>query len=250
MAAEVVVVTGSTGGIGSAIVERLVGDGLAVVGIDRVLRGPASGYRHVVCDLAALATDSSVRARLDADFARAHAELGAGPTIGLVNNAAEQVVKPALDLGAEEFRRSFDVNVLAPFVLSQLLHARLAAAGGAIVNVSSVHARLTKSGFCAYSTSKAALSGLSRALAVEWGREVRIVTLELAAVSTPMLEAGFAGRPQARARLDEAHPSGAIGTPAQVADWVRQCLSARSAFANGAVLQLDGGVSARLHDPD
>jgi NAD(P)-dependent dehydrogenase (short-subunit alcohol dehydrogenase family) len=244
-----VVVTGSSGGIGSAIVECLVADGRSVIGIDRVPCAPGPGYRHVVCDLASLATDSSVRQRLGSDLARARSDLAAGPVIGLVNNAAEQVVKPALALEVAEFRRAMDVNVLAPLVLSQMLHAELAAAAGVIVNVSSVHARLTKAGFCAYSTSKAALSGLSRALAVEWGRQVRIVTLELAAVSTPMLEAGFAGRPEARARLDEAHPSGSIGSPAQVADWVRQCLSARSAFANGAVLQLDGGVSARLHDP-
>lgn len=249
MAAEVVVVTGSVGGIGSAIVERLIGDGYAVIGIDRVARDPGPGYWHVVCELASLAIDSSVRPRLEADIARARAEFSSGPVIGLVNNAAEQVVKPALEIDVSEFRRSMDVNVLAPFVLSQLLHGDLAAAGGVIVNVSSVHARLTKPGFCAYSTSKAAMSGLSRALAVEWGRQVRVVTLELAAISTPMLEAGFAGRPEARARLDEAHPSGAIGAPAQVADWVRQCVSARYPFANGTVLQFDGGVSCRLHDP-
>lgn len=250
MGVDVVVVTGATGGIGSAIVERLVGEGRAVIGIDRVAREAGPAYRHVSCDLAALAGDQAVRSRLAADLARARAELAGGPVVGLVNNAAEQVVKPALEVDAAEFRRSMDVNVLAPLVLSQLLHAELAAAGGAIVNVSSVHARLTKAGFCAYSTSKAALSGLSRALAVEWGRDVRVVTLELAAIGTPMLEAGFAGRPEARARLDEAHPSGTIGTPAQVADWVRQCLLARHPFANGTVLQLDGGVSCRLHDPD
>lgn len=250
MAAEVVVVTGSTGGIGSAICERLVAEGRVVVGIDRVPREPGPGYQHLVCDLASLATNSSARRRLTEGLDRARSVLSGGPLIGLVNNAAEQIVKPALDLDVAEFRRSIDVNVLAPLVLAQVLHAALAVAGGVIVNVSSVHARLTKAGFCAYSTSKAALSGLSRALAVEWGRQVRIVTLELAAVGTPMLESGFAGRPEARARLDEAHPSGAIGTPAQVADWVSQCLSARSAFANGAVLRLDGGVSGRLHDPD
>jgi NAD(P)-dependent dehydrogenase (short-subunit alcohol dehydrogenase family) len=249
MAAEVVVVTGSTGGIGSAICERLVAEGRVIVGIDRASREPGPGYRHVLCELSSLATDTSARRRLTADLDRARSALSAGPLIGLVNNAAEQIVKPALDLDVAEFRRSMDVNVLAPLVLAQMLHAELAAAGGVIVNVSSVHARLTKAGFCAYSTSKAALSGLSRALAVEWGRQVRIVTLELAAVGTPMLEAGFAGRPEARARLDEAHPSGVIGTPVQVADWVFQCLSARSAFVNGAVLQIDGGVSGRLHDP-
>ncbi len=161
MAADVVVVTGSIGGIGSAIVERLAGEGMSVIGIDRVARDPGPAYRHVTCDLASLVNDSSVRSRFSADLARAHADLAGGPVVGLVNNAAEQVVKPALEIDIAEFRRSMDVNVLAPLVLSQLLHAELAAAGGAIVNVSSVHARLTKSGFCAYSTSKAALSGLS-----------------------------------------------------------------------------------------
>lgn len=250
MPAEIVVATGTAGGIGSAMVDRLEAAGVAVIGIDLDVRQAGPSYRHIAFDLARLASDTTAGPYLQAELDAARGELAGGRIVGLVNNAARQIVKPALQLDVDEFRRSMDVNVIAPFVLSQLLHAQLAAAAGVIVNVSSVHARLTKPGFCAYSTSKAAMSGLSRALAVEWGRSVRVVTLELAAVSTPMLEAGFAGRPESRARLDAAHPCGAIGTPGQVAEWVVQLVLARHPFANGAVLQLDGGVSGRLHDPD
>lgn len=249
MAAEVVVVTGSSGGIGSAIVERLVGDGMAVIGIDRAEQAHTPNYYHICFDLGRLAGSDQARLDLLQRIRTAQSSLGRQSVSALVNNAAVQIVKPAELLTPEEFQQTIDVNVMAPFVLARMLKSDLAACGGSIVNISSIHAELTKSGFCAYSTSKSALTALSRALAIEWGSIVRVTCIEPAAVATPMLEAGFAEDPGGRARLDAAHPSRQVGTISEVASWVRHLISDRSPYSNGTVVRVDGGIRGKLFDP-
>ena len=249
MAREAVVVTGSLGGIGQAITARLLSGGFAVIGIDRKEGSAEPSYEHVCMDLETLAQSAGAALQVGAAIESARQRIGADYVVGLVNNAAIQVVQPAAALDATELRRSLDVNVVAPLVLAQCLHADLARCHGCIVNIGSIHARLTKPGFCAYSTSKSALSGLSRALAVEWGGDIRVATIEPAAIATPMLEAGFAGRPEARAALELASPSRSIGSVEHVAEWVYRIVVDRQAFANGMLLRLDGGIGGRLHDP-
>ena len=119
-----------------------------------------------------------------------------------------------------------------------------------MVNISSVHAKATKPKFVAYATSKAALSGLTRALAVELGSDVAVYGIEPAAVQTPMLLAGFADSPESLSRLAACHPSGRIATPQEVAELVHFLFAARSAGLQGSAIELGGGISGRLHDPD
>lgn len=249
MAREAVVVTGSLGGIGRAISARLRAGGLLVIGIDWEEGGPQQDYEHVRMDLASLAQSTGAAIEVGTAIESARRRAGADQIVGLVNNAAIQVVQAAALLDAAELRRSLDVNVVAPLVLAQCLRGQLTRYQGCIVNIGSIHARLTKPGFCAYSTSKSALSGLSRALAVEWGGDIRVATIEPAAVATPMLEAGFSGRPEARAALELAHPSRSIGSVEHVAEWVYRIVVDRQAFTNGMLLRLDGGIGGRLHDP-
>ncbi len=246
---ETIVVTGASGGVGSAIAERLCASGISVIGIDLGERASSASYRHIAMDLAQLAHSPMARESLGSMIESARVSLGGGVISGLVNNAALQLLAPAASTPPEEFRRSMEVNVIAPFVLAQLLHAQLLESGGCIVNISSIHAEQTKAGFCAYSTSKAALSGLSRALAVEWGRRIRVSTIEPAAIATPMLEAGFAGRRSEREKLDAVHPSGSIGRATHVADWVLRLIQDRDPYSNGMTIRVDGGIRGRLFDP-
>lgn len=101
----------------------------------------------------------------------------------------------------------------------------------------------------AYATSKAALAGLTRALAVDLGGRVRVNAIAPAAISTPMLEAGFEGRPESRAELDRFHPAGRIGRPDEVARAAVWLASEESGFLTGATLAVDGALGVRLHDP-
>lgn len=138
---------------------------------------------------------------------------------------------------------------MAPFLLTQALLRPLEQAFGCVVHISSIHARLTKKNFVAYATTKAALSGLTRAMAVDLGDRVRINAIEPAAIQTPMLMAGFSERADAYRELELCHPQMRIGTPQEVADAALVIADSRARFLHGTCVSLDGGISARLHDP-
>ncbi|MBK5910297.1 hypothetical protein CCR85_02180 [Rhodothalassium salexigens] len=241
-------VTGIAGGIGQAIGRALSAAGYAVLGIDRPgVPAPAADVcaRFLNLDLARLAADP-----VAAPEAQALAQaLDAAPPALLVNNAAVQHLGAVDALDWAQVQETLAVNLAAPVALVRAALPGLRAARGTVINITSVHARATKPGFWAYATSKAALDGLTAALAVELGPDVRVVALAPAAVATEMLEAGFAGRADARAALAHAHPAGRIARPHEVADAVVWLASAAAGFITGSTLSLDGGVLARLHDP-
>jgi NAD(P)-dependent dehydrogenase (short-subunit alcohol dehydrogenase family) len=232
-----------------AICRRLASAGFKVIAIDKIAPPETPGMLWIDSDLADLGQDPGAGDVLLASIESALNALGAERICGLVNNAASQVIGPAQTLGLDEFKHSLDVNVMAPFVLARSLYRHLVASLGCIVNIGSIHARLTKPGFCAYSTSKAALAGLTRALSVEWGAVIRVALIEPAAIATPMLAAGFQDNPDAMSALSAAHPANVIGDADHIAHWVHHLLTDTNQFVNGAVINIDGGISSRLHDP-
>lgn len=239
-----ILVTGAAGGIGSALCAAFVAAGYRVIASDR--EAPAGDGLGFAMDLGRLATDPHYRQER---LAQLRELLPEGTLHALVNNAAHQVVRPFPELTVEDFRHTQDVNVTAPFLLMQALLPALQAAEGCVINVASIHARLTKPGFAAYATSKAALAGLTRALAVELGHAVRFNTILPAAIATPMLQAGFAEDTEGLDALAAHHPARRIGTPAEVAELAVFLASDRARFINGADIPIDGAIGARLHDP-
>jgi NAD(P)-dependent dehydrogenase (short-subunit alcohol dehydrogenase family) len=239
----VVVVTGAAGGIGVALVRAFEAAGWRVVGTDRV---PVDRDDHVVGDLARCAdpADADGRQLVAALRARTGDRLHA-----IVHNAAHQVVRDSAELTHADWQETLGVNLLAPFWLTMAFRAELEAAQGAMLAISSIHEKLTKPGFVAYATSKAALSGMVRALAVDLGGRIRCNALCPAAIATPMLSAGFEGRPQAYEALEQHHPSGRLGRPEEVAALAVFACSPAAGFLNGSCIDLSGGISARLHDP-
>src|SRR3546814_11034334 len=103
-----------------------------------------------------------------------------------------------------------------------------------VLNISSIHARLTKPNFIAYATSKAALSGMTRAMAVELGARVRVNAIEPVAIDTPMLRAGFEGNDAGYEQLRIFHPVKAIGSRSEERrvwnEWVSTCRSGWSPY--------------------
>lgn len=241
---KAVVITGSAGGIGRAMVDHMKGRGLFTIGIDRVAEEYSDAFLHV--DLFRLVNAAEERAAFRESIDRL---LEGRSLAALINNAAFQCLGPTESLALDDFRRSMDINVAAPFFLTQCLFERLSAAVGVVLNVSSVHADLTKPGFVAYATSKGALSALTRALAVDCGDRVKVVGISPAAIATPMLEASFEGAPDRLAELKDCHPTRSIGRAADVAALAGYLILESPRFINGAIVDLDGGIGGRLYDP-
>lgn len=239
----VALITGAAGGIGSAMVAVFEAAGWQVVGTD-VVADERPG--HLCLDLG-FCTDPDQAAHQQV-VATLQAATG-GRLKALIANAAHQVVKPSDELTAADWQQSFAVNLLSPFWLAMAFKDELAANHGSFLAISSIHERLTKPGFVAYATSKAALSGMVRAMAVELGAQVRCNAICPAAIATPMLLAGFDGQPSALANLQAYHPVGRLGRPEEVAHAALYACSDSAGFLNGTCLDLGGGISARLHDP-
>jgi NAD(P)-dependent dehydrogenase (short-subunit alcohol dehydrogenase family) len=85
---------------------------------------------------------------------------------------------------------------------------------------------------------------------VDLGARVRVNAILPAAIDTPMLRAGFRGREPSFAALKRMHPSGTIGTPADVGRLAVFLASEETSFVTGAIWNIDGGISSRLHDPE
>jgi NAD(P)-dependent dehydrogenase (short-subunit alcohol dehydrogenase family) len=246
MAGKAVFITGIAGGIGTALGAAYRQAGWRVIGSGRKAPPSDTCDVFVEADLNALAENDTVR---DTVTASVRAGLDGAELSALVNNAAAQILAPAEELSADDWRRTMNINLTAPFRLSQAFLPDLEAAGGVILNIGSVHAQATKPEFAAYATSKAALHGLTRALAVDLGRRVRVVCLAPAAISTPMLMAGFEGQEEAFKSLEACHPVDRIGHPDEVAQAALFLTGPGAGFATGATFWLDGGVLSRLHDP-
>lgn len=245
--ADVVLVTGAAGGIGQSLVRAFAESGYAVIGVDRAVRPDSLPCEHFIeCDLAQTAKDAGYAAGV---FGDVRAALAGRSLAALINNAAAQVVAPVPTLTRQDWDQTLAVNLLAPFFWAQAFLPELEAAHGMVLNVSSIHARLTKQGFVAYATSKAALSGMTRAMAVELGARVRVNAIEPAAIDTPMLRAGFSGDEAGYSRLKSFHPTETIGNPDELARFVRTLVEFSGGFANGSVIAFDGGIGGRLHDP-
>lgn len=245
---ECIVITGSSGGTGTALVSAFLDAGYQVIAIDRV--GPITkgdeGLVYLQADLQQVVADPAYAQQFSEKL---EALIAGGRLRALINNAAVQHLGSVEEITRSEWASTLEVNVSAPFFLMQMLLNQLEKTNGSVVNIGSIHASLTKPRFSAYATSKAALRGLTQAAAVELGARVRVNLIEPAAIATDMLKAGFDGNPDGFAALGACHPVGHIGTPEEVARLAVQMVDGDLKFLNGAIIRLDGGIGARLHDP-
>ena len=245
---DAVLVTGCNGGIGRSTVAAFADAGWFTIGVDRTKRGKELNAAHFIqSDIGALCADDVMLEKFSRDVVAA---LNGRPLKALINNAAVQTVASVESLTSEAFIDSLTVNVTAPFVLVKAFLSNLEAAEGAVINIGSVHAQASKPGFAAYATSKAALHGLTRSLALDLGpRKIRVNTLAPAATATSMLKAGFEGNAEGFKALKGVHPLGRIAEPEEVAKLALFLASEEASFLTGATLYADGGILSRLHDP-
>lgn len=238
-------ITGALGGIGQALCSEFRKAGYAVIATDRN-PGPCECDTFIQLDVRHLYSRPSERQRVVAETRSLTGE--AGLTV-LVNNAATQILNRTDDIRISDWDETIETNLIAPFLLIQSLLPELECANGSVVNVASVHATATKPGFVCYATSKAALVGLTRSLAVDLGPRVRVNAINPAATATPMLLAGFEGKKEQFRELAHMHPMERIAEPSEVAQTAVFLASERASFITGACFSIDGGIGARLHDP-
>ncbi|BBH66302.1 short-chain dehydrogenase [Actinoplanes sp. OR16] len=249
------VVTGGGRGIGRAIAERLAAEGTVVVLDSRTTSAPRPPDRGEgggrIIPVAGDAADPAVAEEA------AEVALAAGPLRGWVNNAAifqDARLHESPAEVAELIRRNLD-PVLAGSAAA-IRHFLAAGDGGAIVNISSHQARRAVRGALPYSTAKAAIEGLTRALAVDYGPSgVRTNALALGSITTERSEAYLADLPEAgrehfHREIALLQPLGRMGLPSEVADVTAFLLSPAAAFVNGAIIPVDGGRSAQGRDPE
>lgn len=238
-------VTGAARGIGLASARALAQEGLRVYGTDRDVpaeAGPFAGF--FAADLSrpeqAAAVAAAVREREDA-------------LVCLVNNAALQVTKPLAGTSVDEFRAVLDTNLVAPFVMAVELLEPLRHAGGAVVNIASVHAVATSPAIGAYAASKGGLLALTRTMALEFAPLVRANAVLPGAVDTDMLRRGLTrdlygdAAEDPYAQLAARHPLGRIGRPEDIARTVVFLADPdKSAFITGQGFVIDGGCLCKL----
>jgi NAD(P)-dependent dehydrogenase (short-subunit alcohol dehydrogenase family) len=242
---EWAVITGVAGGIGQHLVNAFRKSGYKVIGIDCVVCPKNLVCEHYMnVDLQTFSADDSYANEITSKI---NCFLDDSKIRVLINNAAVQILGGVETLSRETWRKTLDVNLIAPFFLTQSLLPFMENGSGNIINISSIHAKLTKRNFVAYATSKAALSGLSRAMAVDLGKRVRINCIEPAAIRTDMLSAGFIGEEKELAKLTATHPQMRIGDPIEIAQLALALSNGHLNFMHGSCISIDGGVGCLLN---
>ncbi|HEX4837870.1 MAG TPA: SDR family oxidoreductase [Solirubrobacteraceae bacterium] len=231
-------VTGAGSGIGRAVARRLAAEGAAVVGFDSSAAGleetfgDAPDARRVVD----VATSEGLRALI-----------GAGPADVLVNAAGVLIRHGVLEHPLEDWNRTLEVNLKAPFRLSREFargHVRRGTPA-TIVNVCSIESFVALAGHAAYTASKSGLLMLTRAFALELApHRIRVNGIAPGVTETGM-NAAMRADPDAAGTLASAIPMGRFADPEEQAAGICFLASEEASYITGAVLRIDGGWLTR-----
>ena len=248
---KVAIITGSSGGIGKSIVKTYINDGYSVVGIDVMSNAEFKHEFYQELEIDLYRYSKNLNYRNESSFSIKSCLPSKIDKLVIINNAAKQIVKRVSDIAIEDWDEIIYVNVIAPFFLVQDFIELLRDTNGHVINISSVHSKLTKREFLCYAASKAAIESITRSLAIELSpMGISVNAVAPAAISTKMLEEGFSSDKKGYDLLKSFHPSRSIGNTEELSNFIKAITDQETRFLTGAVLEFTGGISGKLHDPE
>lgn len=244
-----VVVTGAARGIGRAIASGAAGRGARVTALDideEELARTVEELAFSSASLQGLRADITNSADIESVIRRA--EDAFGPVTGLVNNAGRNSYGDAVEFTEEEWDSLFALDLKSSWLMAKaVLPGMRRLRTGSIVQIASVHARMTYPNYFPYAAAKAGLIGLTQSLALDEGKfGIRVNAVSPGYTLTPMLREYFAMDPDVEQTALAVHPLGRMAQPEEIANVVCFLLSDEASFVTGADWMVDGGLTARF----
>jgi len=238
VAGKTIAVTGGSSGLGLRMVQLLAANGANVVSISRAPapdNEPQANVMNIIADV-------TVPADIERAFDETESRLG---TVTVVfNNAGVATIERALTTTREQLRQIFEVNVEGAFFVAQEAAKRMIAkgVGGSIINLSSILADAPIKGSAAYAMSKAAVSQMTKSLALEWAPHgIRVNAIAPGWFPTRLNETIMDG--PAKGFLKGKNPMRRLGEPEDIDGAVLMLASDASSYITGTVITIDGGHS-------
>jgi NAD(P)-dependent dehydrogenase (short-subunit alcohol dehydrogenase family) len=249
---KVAIVTGGAKGIGLASAECLIRQGADVMIVDwsedaasaavKSFTALSKGVDFVVADISKVAdAEKAIRATVDRF----------GGIDILVNNAGIQTFGNPVTTTEEVWDKTMNVNLKGHWLMSKYAIPEMLKRGkGSIVNVASVQGLASQRNVVAYSTSKHAMIGLTRSMAVDMAsRNVRVNCVCPGTVNTPMIQSiieSDSDPERLKKILDKMHPLGRVAQPSEIGEVIAFLASDRASFMTGSIVVVDGGLIVPL----
>ena len=246
---KVAFITGAGRGIGQAIAEKMASEGASVALAEIDFASAQSVAEQLLKQgYQALPIRTDITQEADVQAAVTQVLERFGRVDILVNNAGKNFYYDATTMSDSEWNNAMDVDVKGAWLCCKhILPSMIAAKAGSIVNIASVHARITAPGHFPYAAAKSALVGLTRNLALDYAPyNIRVNAICPGWVRTSLVQDWFDRRPDPQAaeeRVLNFQPLKRLGTPAEIANFVAFVASDEASFITGAELVIDGGMS-------